>query len=268
MQTTQDLLNRRAYTGPAALRWYLALQGFSDAGEQQAYLCVADAARDQPILDLGVGAGRTVPWLRGLSACYLGLDYLPDMVAAARSRFPGVDIQVGDARDLSRFDRGRFALVVFSFNGLDSLAHADRAQVLGEVHRVLRPGGVFWFSTLNQQGPAHRERPWRPRWPGRGQGLQRYPLVALRALLHLPGHTRNYLRMSRLHETGDGWTTSSLQAHDYGLLVHYTTLARQRQELLAAGFQPDPQVFGDDGASCDTGDDLRQVNWFQILARA
>ena len=46
-----------------------------------------------------------------------------------------------DARNLSRFGDGKFALVLFSFNGIDGVGRADRYRILREFHRVVRPGG-------------------------------------------------------------------------------------------------------------------------------
>ena len=61
---------------------------------------------DKRILDLGVGAGRTTPYLLEISKNYIGIDFSPAMIAACQARYPTVEFAVGDARDLSRF-RGR-----------------------------------------------------------------------------------------------------------------------------------------------------------------
>jgi SAM-dependent methyltransferase len=226
-----------------------------------------DKVRGEPLLDLGVGAGRTVPLLRALSHRYTAIDYLPEMVACVQRRYPSIDVSVGDARDLSRFHDHSFAMVTFSFNGIDSINHAGRRRVLAEAHRVLRPGGLLWFSTLNQQGPNHRERPWRPRPPREMGGLRAYPMVALRSIWRLPRAAANFRRTRDLREAGDGWDISVLSAHDYGMVVHYTTLARQLTELAALGFTSGIDVFGSDGAPVGPRTELSRVGWFQILAR-
>src|ERR1700682_1060613 len=97
-----DRLNQDTWAASGTLDWLGSLEGFVDAGERTAYARIAELARDQPILDLGVGAGRTIPMLQSLSRDYVAIDYTPAMVERARQRFPGVDIQLGDARDLSR----------------------------------------------------------------------------------------------------------------------------------------------------------------------
>jgi SAM-dependent methyltransferase len=71
------------------------------------------------------------------------------MVRECRSRFPGVDIRLGDARDLTAFPSGSFDLVLFSYNGLDCLDASDRPLALEEIRRVLRRGGHFAYSFHN-----------------------------------------------------------------------------------------------------------------------
>src|SRR5205085_5048986 len=113
-----------------------------------------------------------------------------------RRAHPGTDVQQGDARDLSRFQNDRFALVMFSYNGIDGLDHGDRRRALEEFHRVIRRDGWLVFSTLNKDGPAFNTRPWRN--PDRMQGSP--PRRAIRWLLgarsRLPlaiNRTRNWL---------------------------------------------------------------------------
>src|SRR3954465_7082675 len=94
-------------------KWIVA--GYSKATELQRPEAVIlnsieMEVRDQPVLDLGVGSGRTTPHLRRISSKYTGLDYSPEMIATCRRSYPGVDFLVGDARDLSAFEAGSFGL--------------------------------------------------------------------------------------------------------------------------------------------------------------
>src|SRR6266567_2196534 len=41
------------------------------------------------VLDLGVGEGRTTPYLLARAGRYLGVDYSPEMVRLCREKFPG-----------------------------------------------------------------------------------------------------------------------------------------------------------------------------------
>src|SRR5580692_11607097 len=128
----QDATNQSSWTAQGPVQHLASLQGFTDEGERAAYWRIADEVRNQPILDLGVGPGRTISLLRSLTESYVAIDYLPAMVEVARRKFPFDDVDVGDARDLSRFGDGSFALVVFSYSGIDAVDHEDRRRVLRE----------------------------------------------------------------------------------------------------------------------------------------
>ena len=102
------------------------------------------------VLDIGVGAGRTSEALAARAGRYLGVDISPGMVEEAQRCFPDLEFQVGDAADLAGIADGAFDVVVFSYNGLDSLRPVEmRMASLAEIHRVLRPGGTFVFSCHN-----------------------------------------------------------------------------------------------------------------------
>ena len=92
------------------------------------------------VLEVAVGTGLNLPFYdAGLSV--VGIDLSPDMLAIARQRAldagRDVDLREGDAHDLA-FDDGSFDTVVCTFS-LCNIPDTDRA--LGEMHRVLRPGG-------------------------------------------------------------------------------------------------------------------------------
>jgi SAM-dependent methyltransferase len=110
---------------------------------------VKEELQNQPILEIGIGGGRATPYLRQISKVYTGIDYSEAMIQAARQRFPGVDLSTCDARDLSRFHNGQFAAVFFLGAGIDDIGWAGRLQILKEVSRVLRNGGIFVFASHN-----------------------------------------------------------------------------------------------------------------------
>ena len=68
--------------------------------------------------------------------------------------YPGVKFATVDARSMKEYRDGQFAFVIFSFNGIDSVPPEDRLAILKECHRVLRPGGLFAFSTHNIEKPV------------------------------------------------------------------------------------------------------------------
>ena len=108
--------------------------------ERAALDTILERVKGRRILDLGVGAGRTVKGLREVSADYVGVDYVQEMVDYCRARFPDVRFEQGDARSMPQFADGSFDLVVFSCNGICMVDHAGRLRILSEVRRLLAPG--------------------------------------------------------------------------------------------------------------------------------
>ncbi len=262
----QESLNRATWSKVSAQRDLLRGAEFTDPGERAALEHVVTHVRGRPILDLGVGMGRTVPILRPLASEYRGVDFLRSMVEASLRAYPDASIAVGDARSLAEYPAAHFAMVVFSYNGVDAVSASDRRLVFRAVRRVLAPRGVFFFSTLNIDGPSFRERPWKIRvWSPRS--VLGYGRQALRQLVGAPLDLVNWMKIRRGGDRGPGFAVAPLSAHHYGVLAHYTSLDRQRQELDEEGFAADPVVFDNArGARVGAGSDTRDVDWFHIVA--
>ncbi len=102
------------------------------------------------ILDIGVGGGRTTPFLAKDARSYLGIDYAEAMVEACKRRFPTQAFAWGDATDLRDIADGSFDFTVFSFNGIDSMpTNEGRIAALREMRRVTRPDGFIMISSHN-----------------------------------------------------------------------------------------------------------------------
>jgi ubiquinone/menaquinone biosynthesis C-methylase UbiE len=102
------------------------------------------------ILDIGVGGGRTSPYLAVNASRYAGIDYASEMLEICRKKYPKWEYTKCSATDLSPFQRGSFDVVVISFNMLDDLfPHENRWRCLQECHRVLRENGLLIFSSHN-----------------------------------------------------------------------------------------------------------------------
>src|SRR5271165_2125911 len=78
--------NLHRWSQASTVRSYQELGGWIDAGERTVLMSLADEVRGEPILDLGVGGGRTTDFFRLLTTTdrYVGVDWSSAMVAACR----------------------------------------------------------------------------------------------------------------------------------------------------------------------------------------
>jgi SAM-dependent methyltransferase len=224
-----------------------AVEGWSDPGELGALTYIADRVRGVPVLDIGIGGGRTVALLRLLSGDYLGIDYMQEFVDLARKRHPGERFEVADARDLSNIADASMGLVVFSLNGIDAVGHEDRQLVLASVRRVLRPGGTFLLTTLNKDNPMFGanpgtapERTWlegslRPAPPEPEPVVGAEPLQDDSWLVAV----KNWRRLRKETRDEGDWGLAPFAAHQFGFLAHFSTLAGAVAELDRHGFDVD-----------------------------
>lgn len=102
------------------------------------------------VLDLGCAGGFMAEALARRGARVTGIDPADAAIAAARHHAAGegldIDYQVGVGESMP-FEDGQFDAVVC----VDVLEHvADLHAVIGEVSRVLKPGGWFLFDTINR----------------------------------------------------------------------------------------------------------------------
>jgi len=150
MSARDQAAHLKVYNAPEIVAQYAGMD-FLSACEQVLFDTYLEPG--MAILDLGVGGGRTTPYLSRIASRYVGIDYSEEMIRTCRSKFPHLQFDVADASDLSQFGDTSFDSVVFSYNGLDCLLpHEKRKKCLAECNRVLKPGGVFIFSSHNPRG--------------------------------------------------------------------------------------------------------------------
>src|SRR5262245_26781065 len=145
------------------------------------------------VLDVGAGSGRAAIGVLlarsnatavgvDIYSGYWGIDDNTPERFMRNARIAGVaeraDARVGDMRQLP-FGDGEFDAVVSSY-AIDHLRRAERSTAIGEVSRVLKPGGEFllmiirvdwrsWLvSPLLAHHPSQNPEPWRQLLQGNG----------------------------------------------------------------------------------------------------
>lgn len=266
MHLPLDQINQRAWTTRDAFREFTLDKAWTDAGEEAAFARVAHECRGQPLLDIGIGAGRTVPLMMHMSSDYTGIDYTAVLLEQSRARFPGVDLRHMDARDMAAFPDDHYALTAFSWNGIDCVEYADRERILREMHRVTRPGGLVLFSTHNRGGPGFNETPWQL-LPRPCVNPLRFGWRTLRAARLMPMAIWNYRRNARLHRDFEGYSIRTAAAHYFGIVIVYTTLPEQRRQLESMGFEVEAVYGSCEGDLIGREQTTSDAWWLHFIAR-
>jgi SAM-dependent methyltransferase len=112
---------------------------------QRAYEEAAELVRGRKVLDFGCNNGYGTDFLKKYAESIVGVDVSSAALADAARRYPGLDVRLFDGVTLP-FDSGSFDVVV----SLQVIEHVpDTQRYLGEISRVLKPGGTAIFSTPN-----------------------------------------------------------------------------------------------------------------------
>ncbi len=106
--------------------------------------------KNKKVLDIGCGGGFTCEFLASRGALMTGIDRAEVLLNTARAHALqsnlAIDYQLGDAMALTFSDAAFDVVTCF-----DVLEHITNWKiVLSEVFRVLKPGGFFFFDTVNR----------------------------------------------------------------------------------------------------------------------
>ncbi|TMH26421.1 MAG: methyltransferase domain-containing protein [Betaproteobacteria bacterium] len=189
--------------------------------------------KERAILDIGVGAGRTTPYLTELSRDYIGTDYSADMLAACGRQFPNVSFRRCDARDMSSFADGQFHLVFFSYNGIDSNGPEDRSKILREIHRILDEGGIFVFASLNRNKKTIRAYDWR------NVRFTLNPIVMAGRIIRYPIGIWNQLQWKKYEVETEEYSLRNTYDtfHAYSILLYHIAPLQQKRQLSLHDFE-------------------------------
>lgn len=216
------------------------------------------------MLDVGVGTGRTAYTFAPLVKRYVGVDYSSLMIEASRnllSEDEDTTFLVCDARDMAETLDERFDLVLFSFNGLDSVGHQDRLTILDEIRRVTTDDGWFYFSSHSLLTlPFTADRP---------EVDLRRPIRSSVQQLKAGGHALRLRREARKVDAAAlrrrGWGLLRDGAHQFELVVYYVDPAYQVRQLAEHGFHV-VEVYNLDGEAVNVEEPGRDP-WLYYLCR-
>jgi len=135
----------------ASLEWLLSQISLFSSSDSE-----GTGKKKIKIVDLGCGTGRPVISTLASSTKnsdfeILGIDISSAMISAAKERvsFPNVRFE---KRDISEFlastENGEYTAVTVYFSLIAGMTQSGIKHVLGEIARVLQPGGLFVFATV------------------------------------------------------------------------------------------------------------------------
>ena len=151
-------------------------------------ICQGRDPRDMRVLEIGCGAGRVTRAFAGYFGEVWAVDISREMVRQARQAvagFPGAHVIRNNGKDLSavaphwwgRFGIGRrlefdFAFSVIVFQHIPSREIIE--NYVREVHRMLRPGGLFKFQVQGSpvEVGSEPEMSWIGEWFTRQQARE------------------------------------------------------------------------------------------------
>ena len=106
------------------------------------------------ILDAACGAGRYEPFLLEKTSSILGIDQAQGMLARARAKFPGLQFEKLGLQEISYREEFDGAICM---DAMENVPPEDWPLVLGNFHRALKPGGVFYFTAETIENADEKE---------------------------------------------------------------------------------------------------------------
>jgi SAM-dependent methyltransferase len=117
---------------------------YADLSPDDAVRCLADLARGETVLELGIGTGRIALPLAATGETVDGIDGSPEMVAQLRRKPGGEHLRVEIGDFANTVTGRRYALVVLAFNTINVLPSQDaQVDTFRNAAAHLEPGGAF-----------------------------------------------------------------------------------------------------------------------------
>jgi SAM-dependent methyltransferase len=162
----------------------LSVPEFIGARLDEIFMSFAPYRETNRLLDIGCGAGSLLQAARRAGWQAEGLEV--SRTAAEHVRAEGFEVFCGELRE-ARYTAGRFDVVTAS----EVLEHLEDPQdLLAEVARILRPGGLLWATTPHGRGLSARVlgTDWSTVCPP--EHLQLFSLGGVRRMLERAGFRR------------------------------------------------------------------------------
>jgi len=195
------------------------------------------------MLDIGIGGGRTTAYFAALTKEYIGIDYSQEMIRTCQRKFKEYPKKIifarVDARNMTLFRDGEFDFVLFSFNGIDCVDHADRIKILREINRVTKNRGYFLFSSHNLnalQSTCSFSLSSNP--TNFSQNISK-----ISRLLFLRLTNRHTWKIIRTNPKKLQYVIFNDGSYEFGLELHYIDPEEQLKDLKALGFK-NVKVYG------------------------
>jgi len=116
-----------------------------------ALLDAAGAGPGRRVLDVATGPGYAAALAARRGATVIGVDFSPEMLTLAGDLHPGVEFRQADAGALP-FEDATFDAAIANF----LMPHvSDLPAVVGELARVVRPGGRVALTTWDPEPPTY-----------------------------------------------------------------------------------------------------------------
>ncbi len=128
--------------------YYHKKEKYWDSFEKDRVLSLLGDVNNKKILDVGAGTGRLASRLVKLGAEVTALDVSEEMLKRIKIKTKTkIEIMVGEAENLSFSDES-FDIIIATF----LIVHLkDLRRFFDEVYRVLKSGGLFLVTNINQR---------------------------------------------------------------------------------------------------------------------
>jgi len=219
--------NLETYNSTQVVRWYDGFSGLMPV-EKYVFEKYFGIKKCDNLLDIGIGAGRTTAYLLNYCKQYVGIDYSENLIQKANLKFTELDLRCMNAVDLGTFSEGSFDFVNFSFNGLDYASLNDRAKILSEINRVLKPAGIFFFSTHNKLAYNFNQAPW--------LNSKNSTWINFKTFLKLLPFQPRHFKKRKLEVYNKEYAVINNCAHNYGLMTFHSTPEFVKVQLKNHGF--------------------------------